>query len=430
MSESEQLSIFNQSNEPNDSVDFFKKKRLWSASKHRIMLKYIQSFCYNLGGKQPYQSKILNYIDGFAGKGKYDEGIGIKEFIDNSNFWKKHKNFFSDTDGSPLIALKCANLFQEEDRVNLRCFFSEANKKINRTLRENCQNIENINKNLEYKIYEPQSFSKSFSSIMEDIEKYPSLFFLDAFAVKGLNFLEITQICDYLNKYKGELFLLFNNRAVARHAGQFTVKSNSDRTIKAAETYTQNLTDLLGNDSWKDEWQQLKNYPLQFENWALNYFKNQLLYRSLIKGVTSFEVKESYDDTRPQYSIVVCSNHPQKAFGEFLNDFIAEENKLLFHKETNENIENFLDAEWNRDILQKRRNVKNRVIEILAQKGSKSIILDDAITHLILKYDELGYLKRKQYREIMIELYHEGKFSAENLGNKNQLTLKSKIKVV
>jgi hypothetical protein len=66
----------------------------------------------------------------------------------------------------------------------------------------------------------------------------------------------------------------------------------------------------------------------------------------------------------------------------------------------------------------------------LAQKGSKSIILDDAITHLILKYDELGYLKRKQYREIMIELYHEGKFSAENLGNKNQLTLKSKIKVV
>jgi hypothetical protein len=74
--------------------------------------------------------------------------------------------------------------------------------------------------------------------------------------------------------------------------------------------------------------------------------------------------------------------------------------------------------------------VKNRVIEILAQKGSKSIILDDAITHLILKYDELGYLKRKQYREIMIELYHEGKFSAENLGNKNQLTLKSKIKVV
>lgn len=129
-SESKQLNLFNQSNEPNDSVDFFNRKRSWSASKHRIMLKYIQSFCYNLGGNKPYQSKILNYIDGFAGKGKYDEGIGIKKFIDNSDFWNKHKNFFSDTDGSPLIALKCANLFQEEDRVNLRCFFLKPRKKL------------------------------------------------------------------------------------------------------------------------------------------------------------------------------------------------------------------------------------------------------------------------------------------------------------
>lgn len=265
---------------------------------------------------------------------------------------------------------------------------------------------------------------------MEDIEKYPSLFFLDVFAVKGLNFSEIIQICNYLNRYKGELFLLFHNRAVARHGGQYTIKSNDDRMIKAAGTYTQNLTDLLGNDSWKDKWQELKNYPQQFENWALNDFKERLLSSSQIKGVKSFEVKEFYDDTRPQYSIVVCSNHPQKAFGELLNDFIAEENELLFYKETNEKIEKFLDAEWQRDVLQKKRNIKNSVIEILAKKGSQSIILKDAITYLILEHDELGYLKRKQYREIMIELYHEEKFSAENLSKKSQLTLNSKIKVV
>jgi hypothetical protein len=81
------------------------------------MLKFIQSFCYNLGGDEPYQSKHLNYVDGFAGMGKYTEGIGIEDFVNNSNFWlSKNEHELENTDGSPLIALKCAKLFRQEDR--------------------------------------------------------------------------------------------------------------------------------------------------------------------------------------------------------------------------------------------------------------------------------------------------------------------------
>jgi hypothetical protein len=57
---------------------------------------------------------------------------------------------------------------------------------------------------------------------------------------------------------------------------------------------------------------------------ALEYFKNRIRKESGFRGVTSFEIKERYSDNRPQYSIVVGSNHPEKAFGEFLNEFVGK----------------------------------------------------------------------------------------------------------
>lgn len=40
-----QLSIFEQ--QPEDQNNFFSRKRHWSAAKHRILLRYLQSHCYN-----------------------------------------------------------------------------------------------------------------------------------------------------------------------------------------------------------------------------------------------------------------------------------------------------------------------------------------------------------------------------------------------
>lgn len=105
-----QLSLFDENSENSDT--FFTRKRPWSAAKHRILLRYIQAYCYNLGGNRPFQSRYANYVDGFAGEGKYDEGVGIEDFIDRSHFWQRYENDFRDTDGSPLIALKCAKIFR------------------------------------------------------------------------------------------------------------------------------------------------------------------------------------------------------------------------------------------------------------------------------------------------------------------------------
>ncbi|MHC5775828.1 three-Cys-motif partner protein TcmP [Nostoc sp.] len=232
-----QLSLFDQ--QPEDSNKFFARKRPWSAAKHRIMLKYIQAHCYNLGGRKSYQSMYINYVDGFAGAGKYDEGIGIENFVDQSKFWQRYKTEFLDTDGSPLIALKCAKIFSFEERVTLRCFFTEEDKDLNQELKSNCSLI---GEGLPYKVYDPQRFDKTLTQIMNELEKYPTLFFLDAFGVKGVTFEQIQHIANYVSQYKGELFLLFHNRAVARHAGFYKTSYKNSKDQKTAETYTQNLT--------------------------------------------------------------------------------------------------------------------------------------------------------------------------------------------
>ncbi|MFP4121246.1 hypothetical protein [Coleofasciculus sp.] len=54
----------------------------------------------------------------------------------------------------------------------------------NKELRKNCSAID-TDKHLDYKIYDPKPFNAAFSEIMDDIEKYPTLFFMDTFGVKG-----------------------------------------------------------------------------------------------------------------------------------------------------------------------------------------------------------------------------------------------------
>ncbi|MHC5756994.1 three-Cys-motif partner protein TcmP [Nostoc sp.] len=426
-----QLSLFDQ--QPEDSNKFFARKRPWSAAKHRIMLKYIQAHCYNLGGSKPYQSMHINYVDGFAGAGKYDEGIGIENFVDESKFWQRYKTEFLDTDGSPLIALKCAKIFSFEERVTLRCFFTEEDKDLNQELKSNCSLI---GEGLTYKVYEPQRFDKTLTQIMNELDKYPTLFFLDAFGVKGVTFEQICYIADYVSKYKGELFLLFHNRAVARHTGFYKTNYKNSKEQKTAETYTQNLTKLLGHNSdldWKPKWLECQDQEQKqtFERWALKYLKSRLQQESSFKGVANFEIKETYNDSRPQYNIVVGSNHPQKAFGEFLNEFFCKENKLLFFEDDKSGKNHkFLTQSWDRENDERVERIKPKIIEILRKHNQEWITLKDVISLIILEIGKLGYLSRPKYREILLDFHKKNIIEAKELGARGNLTLDNYVRAV
>lgn len=150
------------------------------------------------------------------------------------------------------------------------------------------------------------------------------------------------------------------------------------------------------------------------------------------KDVTSFEIKETYADKRPQYSIVVGSNYPEKAFGEFLNDFIWEEEKLLFYKDNNtKQIEMFLDKEWDAENKRRIEKIKPAAIEILQKLTSSWLPCEEAITKIILGISELGVLKRTQYyNEILIPLYQAGRLEIRKPGSRKPFTLKSELRLV
>ena len=52
------------------SYSFYKERKEWSEIKHRLLGKYLVPYCYKLGS---WNNEIF-YIDGFAGKGKYEDG--------------------------------------------------------------------------------------------------------------------------------------------------------------------------------------------------------------------------------------------------------------------------------------------------------------------------------------------------------------------
>ena len=268
---------------------------------------------------------------------------------------------------------------------------------------------------------------------MNDLNNYPTLFFLDTFGVKGVTFEHICEIGRYVSQNKGELFLLFHNIAVARHAGHYKEEYENPQQQKTSESYTRNLTKLLGvnsDEEWKPKWLELKSKPQEFEKWVLEYFKNKMRKEAGFKGVTSFEIKETYSDSRPQYSIVVGSNHPQKAFGVFLNDFVWDEERLLFFKDNSKGIQKFLEKEWNYANENRIKVIKPQAIEILRNLYPRWVSFEEAITQIILAISDLGRLKRTQYyKDILTLLYEEGLLNIKNPGSKKPYTLKSLIRI-
>lgn len=429
------LNVFNDSSAiANEANQFFLRKRSWSATKHRVVLRYLQSFCFNLGGTGKGKSKYLNYVDGFAGAGQYDEGIGIEDYINSSNFWKRYGSVFLDTDGSPLIALKMARIFEEESRVGLRCFFSEANHKNFKKLEDSCRPFDSTIKPVLYR----SAFSSILPDILKNLDGYPTLFFLDTFGVKDLAFEEILRLSRYVSTYRGELFLLFHNISVARHAGQSTAKSDNPRMLKAADTYSNNLTSLLGPNSesiWKPKWLELQKEEQGFEKWALDYFIDRLQAETPFKGVAAFPIKEQYSDPRPQYHIVVCSNHPKKAMGAFLNEIVYQEEKFLFYESDKDGlIRNFLENEWKREEARRINTSREIVKRWMRENGKTWITVEDAlesmISDIILNSKSIGFLGRPSYRKIVYELCSSGFLQVRELGRGNKPVGKSRIRFI
>ncbi len=234
--------------------------------KHILLEKYLWAWIPILGKGNP---KIC-YFDGFAGKGKYEDG----------------------TKGSPVIALKVADeradyygriflYFIEKDKNNfsdLENVLEAERKNLN-----NSDKIEIIKKN--------DVFANTVDKIFDYLKDkkgilVPSFFFIDPFGFSGIPFKAVSRI---LANPKTEIFFTF----MARDIGRFI------QDPKLRDT----LTDLFGTDQWKE----IINLPDR-DKGLIQLYRRQLHEAANAKFSLHFKVCES-ERLRTLYYLIHATNN-------------------------------------------------------------------------------------------------------------------------
>ena len=179
--------------------------------KHILFEKYLRPWLSILGKWNP---KIC-YVDGFAGRGEYNDG----------------------TLGSPLIVLKVADSLSKYFKEMI-CFFIEKDpenfRNLQRVLEREKTKIENRHK------IEIRKENAEFADVVYDIfeylekEKIPCFFFIDPFGFSEIPFAVIRKILEYP---KTEVFFTF----MERDLGRFISWSGLEGTVN----------ELFGTDEWR-----------------------------------------------------------------------------------------------------------------------------------------------------------------------------------
>jgi three-Cys-motif partner protein len=275
--------------------DFFKEKKIWSKVKDELL------GCYLV----PYFSKVMHsgkpilYVDGFAGKGKFDDG----------------------NPGSPLIALHClrtclAQSQVQSSRLEVKMRFIELNYAVD------------LKKNL--KGQTPEVFSVIDGKFEEEIiilldEEHKinpriNLFlYVDPYGVKELDTSLFDQLPGMFSTV--ELLINLNSFGFFREACRVMNVSITERDISQLddiEEYESSPFDSMeeldvvaGGDYWRDivaayNKKEIDGY--QAEQEFSRQYKERL--RNKYKYVLSMPIQLK-PTNHPKYRMVFATNHPE-----------------------------------------------------------------------------------------------------------------------
>lgn len=233
-----------------DYLDFWAKIFFSTASKNKTWKEY----------------QDVYYIDCFAGRGKY------------------HCNGQQDViNGSPLIAVECASVFQKNKNykgVKMHCIFIEKTKKNSQDLEKFC---ESYKKEIDCEIYKEKDFNDAISEILDQINYHPAFFFIDPDGIKELKKESLEKIVN--RKGATDILLNYIKGGVERIAGlakkkipEILNKSVSEKDIKTIKC----LTDFYGLNIF--------NKLDSTEKERLKEWTNSLLQSSSLKEIAVFDM--------------------------------------------------------------------------------------------------------------------------------------------
>ena len=236
--------------------------------KHEILSRYLQAWL-------PIISKFgrANYVDGFAGPGKYSNG----------------------EDGSPIIAIK--SLINHKLRTNMNAqfnfiFIEENNNRCNHLKNELSKLI--IPKEVKCKIaIECGSFEDKLNEILDTLEKNnsrlaPTFVFIDPFGIKGVPLDVVKRI---MSQKSCEVLINFMYEEINR----FITLPQNEEHIKS----------LFGEDI---EWRKVRqiNNPKERYLFLTSLYQKQLTSCCGIEYIKTFKMVNKFN--KEDYVLFFCSN--------------------------------------------------------------------------------------------------------------------------
>ena len=239
--------------------------------KHQILQAYLKPWLPKISEISP----TVNYIDGFAGRGRYEDG----------------------SPGSPIIALRAAAEKEAAISSKLRsfnCYFIEDNSDIYGDLEKEIEKLkpdtpEFVNtdpKNTKFK-----DFSEDFIEKNQEYCK-PSFIFIDPFGFSGLPFDIVDQLLN-LRTTGTEVFITFMSGKMAQ--------------FMENEEHASAITEILGTDIWKEKIEPNAGKNERAEQFVQLY-QDRLRNQAGVEYVWPFEMME---ETKSQncYYLIHATNH-------------------------------------------------------------------------------------------------------------------------
>lgn len=346
---------------PQDANQFAAEMPEWSRWKHAILLNYLGPFAGVLQGFHK-----VYYVDGFAGAGKYDDG----------------------SEGSALRSAELARTIHDSSRnYTLHCINVEPDERVYARLVKNTDQYSQFVTNFQ------GTFQDNISNILDLIANQPTLFFLDPFGVKEINWDTLLPLLNRKSsprrKIITELLIRFDVQTISRLAGcvgkpSQECKRNQEALFRVFGIHKEQTWRQLIAQSGKD-WSGLtKAYKLRLQE----YFKY----------VVSMPIRKT-DNNEFKYYLIFASQN-EKAISIINNVLYNVEdmrNTEIYEQTSKLQMSLFGDDDF--QLHTELDTLKGLVFDILRSK--REIVRADLVTRIATMDNYLGAFSDPHFTAVL-----------------------------
>lgn len=373
--------------------NFFKEKKEWSKIKDDILGFYLKPYFTKI----QYTNKDIVYIDGCAGKGRFDDG----------------------TMGSPLIAY---NVFNEIDsNIKIKFYFIE-NKYYN-DLKENV-------KNFNYTEVIAGNYEDNIVNLINNNSGKNLFVYIDPFGIKNLNFSYLKSLnssslnsAEFLMNLNSFGFIREGCRILKTQLKDVIIDKEYDSFMDESDDFKEiNSVEKMNNIAGGDYWQQIikdhqenKINGYEAEKLFVDSYCKKIRETGKFKYVINIPIRTKAGSP-PKYRMVFATNHQDGVL--LMNNNMANrfDDLLIIQKNGYESLfqENFENEFITSD------DIKHNIISLLNDeyKNYYEIIIDYIYKFGIVKTKYLNDAIREFEKNNMIIIKREPPFTAT--GKKSQ----------